>query len=144
MPLTLKNTTLSMDGSMNQEVHPKNLKVLMADDNELNRLLVVNICKKIGWELDVVENGLMVLEKLKSSHYDLILMDIQMPEMNGLEATRKIRNEFAPPLNAIPIIACTAYGQEEEIKECLTAGMNDYIAKPFKLHDFLAKVNLVL
>lgn len=120
--------------------YPRDIKVLMAEDNELNQVLSKSIFDKIGWDLDIAENGLMVIEKLKQSRYDVVLMDIQMPEMDGYQTTMKIRREMEPPLSDIPIIAITAHVLSSEVEKCLTSGMNDYISKPFKVGDLINKV----
>jgi len=116
----------------------------MAEDNRLSSILAQSMLKKIGWSLDVVENGLLVLEKLKSTEYDLVLMDVEMPVMNGFETAAHIRKELPPPLNTIPIIACTALTNSEELEKCKAAGMNDCIAKPFMQNELVMKVNALL
>lgn len=120
--------------------YPKDIRVLMAEDNELNQALAISVFKKIGWDLDIAGNGLIAIEKLKSSQYDIVLMDIQMPEMDGYTATLKIRNELQAPLAQIPIVAITAHALNSEVKKCLDAGMNEYIAKPFKIEELVRKV----
>lgn len=137
------NLKQKLEGVNKEEVkadYPKNIRVLMAEDNELNQALSESIFKRIGWHLDIAGNGAVALEKLKSSNYDIVLMDIQMPEMDGHTATLKIRNEFEAPLSQIPIIAITAHALNSEVKKCLAAGMNDYISKPFKVEDLIRKV----
>lgn len=124
--------------------YAKNVRVLMAEDNELNQALATSVFKKIGWPLDIAGNGLIAIEKLKSGQYDIILMDIQMPEMDGYTATLKIRNELAPPLSQIPIMAITAHALNSEVKKCLEGGMNDYIAKPFKIEELIKKVSVLV
>lgn len=117
---------------------PKNLKVLMVDDNELNWFLARVMLKKVGWQMDTAQNGIQALEKLKTNHYDLVLMDIQMPEMDGVEATLKIRKEITTTYSQIPIIACTPI--TSEFKKWMEAGMNDYISKPFNAEELISKV----
>ncbi|CAN5429518.1 hypothetical protein BH23BAC1_BH23BAC1_18170 [soil metagenome] len=131
----------------NQEIkehYPKQVRVLMAEDNEMNQEISRSIFKDIGWDLDIAENGLVALKKLKENPYDIILMDIQMPELNGYEATLKIRNEFQPPVSDIPIMAITAHALNTEIQKCLKAGMNDCISKPFHTNDLVQKVSNLL
>ncbi len=122
----------------------KLLKVLIAEDDEINQLVVKIIFKQIGCSYDLVENGLLVIEKMKQSDYDLVLMDIEMPEMDGYEATQKIRKDFAAPRSEVPIIAITAHISETELKKCIDVGMNGYIFKPLKLKDLVSKINSVL
>jgi len=120
--------------------YPKDVRVLMAEDNEMNKELARFIFEDIGWKLDIADNGQVALDKLKTGDYDVILMDIQMPVMDGLTATRIIREEFSLPLSQIPIIAITAHALSSEMEKCISAGMNDYISKPFKVPDLISKI----
>lgn len=124
--------------------YPKDIRALMAEDNEMNQELAKFIFEDIGWSLDIADNGEIALEKLRANKYDVVLMDIQMPELDGYEATLKIRNEFEPPLNNIPIVAITAHALSDELKKCLSTGMNDYISKPFKVIDLISKVSTLV
>jgi PAS domain S-box-containing protein len=108
----------------------KNLKVLLVEDNDINRLYAGSILKTGGCQLDIAENGFVAIEKLKNSPFDIILMDIQMPVMDGLEATKAIR-AGSSLRNRIPIIALTANASQKDMEKCLAAGMNDCISKPF-------------
>ena len=105
----------------------KNIKVLVVEDMSLNQLLMKTILDEFGFERDVAENGLIAIEKLKKKNYDIILMDLQMPEMNGFEATEHIRKTMH---SNIPIIALTADVTTVDLAKCKAAGMDDYIAKP--------------
>jgi CheY-like chemotaxis protein len=90
----------------------------------------------MGHQVTVAENGLEAIESLKKDHYDLVLMDLQMPKMGGLEATKTIRTASSNVLNPnIPIIAMTAHAMDEDKKNCAEAGMNGHISKPFKKED---------
>ena len=93
----------------------------------LNQLLIKIILMDFGFELDVVDNGKLAIEQLQDNKYDLILMDLQMPEMDGFEATAYIRKEMK---SQIPIIALTADVTTVDAEKCLAVGMNDYISKP--------------
>jgi CheY-like chemotaxis protein len=104
-------------------------RILLAEDNEINRLIATTVLGNYGAAIDVAVNGLEALEMLQNTHYDLVLMDVQMPVMDGLEATRKIRMEMK---RSIPVIAFTANAIKGEIDICLASGMNDYISKPFE------------
>jgi CheY-like chemotaxis protein/HPt (histidine-containing phosphotransfer) domain-containing protein len=115
-----------------------NLKVLMIEDNELNQLLTRRTLKKIGWDVDTALNGIEALEKLRTTSYDLVLMDIQMPEPEGIEATRMIRNQLQNEQNEVPIIACTP--QTSGLKKWLEAGVNDYISNVFNVDELVRKV----
>jgi len=105
----------------------KNIRVLVAEDIPLNQLLMKTLLDDFGFERDIAGNGKIAIEKLKEKTYDIILMDLQMPEMNGFEATEYIRNEMN---SKIPIIALTADVTTVDLAKCRAVGMNDYIAKP--------------
>ena len=105
----------------------KSIKVLVVEDIALNQLLMKTILDEFGFERDIAENGKIAIEKLKVKDYDIVLMDLQMPEMNGFEATEYIRHEMN---SDIPIIALTADVTTVDLAKCRAVGMNDYIAKP--------------
>lgn len=105
----------------------KGLKVLVVEDNLLNQLLMRTLLDDFGFDRDIAADGKIAIEKLETKSYDIILMDIQMPVMNGFEATEYIRNTMN---SNIPIIALTADVSTEDIEKCNSVGMNDYIAKP--------------
>jgi len=104
-------------------------KLLLVEDNTINQEVATAILDETRANIEIANNGLEAVMKVKENHYDLVLMDIQMPEMDGLEATREIRrdNNYAN----LPIIAMTAHALQKDKDECYSAGMNDYIAKPF-------------
>jgi PAS domain S-box-containing protein len=105
----------------------KNIKVLVVEDIALNQLLMKTLLDDFGFEREIAENGKIAIEMLESKTYDIILMDLQMPEMNGFEATKYIRNKMN---SKIPIIALTADVTTVDLEKCKAVGMNDYIAKP--------------
>ncbi|MCF8448659.1 MAG: PAS domain S-box protein [Taibaiella sp.] len=105
----------------------KNIKVLVVEDIALNQLLMKTVLDDFGFERDIAENGRIAIEKMMSKSYDIILMDLQMPEMNGFEATEHIRTKMN---SKIPIIALTADVTTVDLQKCKAVGMNDYIAKP--------------
>jgi signal transduction histidine kinase/DNA-binding response OmpR family regulator len=110
--------------------HP-NALILLAEDNITNQQVALGILGKFGLQADVVSNGVEALKTLEKSPYDLVLMDVQMPEMDGIEATRQIRAPDSRVLNRqIPIIAMTAHAMASDKDRCMEAGMNDYITKP--------------
>jgi PAS domain S-box-containing protein len=128
--------------AINQNLQPgnrsdkslKNLKVLLVEDNDINRLYASSILKTWGCIVDTAENGFVATEKIKSNPFDVVLMDIQMPVMDGLKATKTIR-AFNSPKNKLPIIALTANASGSEVEKCMDAGMDDCIAKPFTPED---------
>jgi PAS domain S-box-containing protein len=105
----------------------RNIKVLVVEDMALNQLLMKTLLDDFGFDRDIASNGKIAIEKLQMKSYDIILMDLQMPEMNGFEATEYIRNELH---SKIPIIALTADVTTVDLAKCKAVGMNDYIAKP--------------
>ncbi len=112
-------------------VRCQDIRILLAEDNLVNQEVARGILKNLGLDADVVSNGVEALEALEKRRYDLVLMDVQMPVMDGLEATRRIRNPASAVINhAVPIIAMTARAMQGDREDCLRAGMNDYIAKP--------------
>lgn len=108
----------------------KKLRVLIVEDNRMNRRVLASILEKLGYVIREADNGLNAVDLVKEETFDLILMDLQMPVMNGLEATKAIRS-LGQRYQAIPIIALTAYALQETKEEAITAGMNDVITKPF-------------
>lgn len=117
------------------------LKILVAEDNELNQLLITTILKQGGFHYDVADDGKVVLEMLGKQDYHLILMDIQMPYLDGMATAKFIREEMK---SNIPIIALTANASAADEAKYKAAGMNDYIAKPFKKDELFAKIFLQL
>ncbi|MDP1747777.1 MAG: response regulator, partial [Bacteroidota bacterium] len=116
------------------------LKVLVADDNEINQLLAQTILLKLGFEVDSAENGKIAIELLNKSTYDIILMDLKMPEMDGFEAAHYIRTQMLPPKSIIPIIAITADVTKADLDLFKESGINDFILKPFDQTDLLNKI----
>jgi two-component system, sensor histidine kinase len=114
---------------------------LVVDDHELNRDLMVLLLREYKYHVVTAKNGYEALELLKKKHFDLVLMDVQMPELNGVETTHKIRNLLALD---VPVIACTAFSQPSEKQACLEAGMNDYLGKPVEEKELLRLLNLYL
>ncbi|GAA3959520.1 response regulator [Mucilaginibacter dorajii] len=108
----------------------KGIRILIADDNHLNQLLIRKVLEKRNYNVEVVENGQLAVDKLTENYYDIVLMDLDMPELNGYEATTAIRN-FQDEKSNIPIIAITAHATADVMEKCYACGMNDFIAKPF-------------
>ncbi|MFT3929304.1 MAG: ATP-binding protein [Spongiibacteraceae bacterium] len=107
--------------------------VLIVEDNAINQLVVANMLEVLGVEAKTASNGLEALAMLEKNAFDLILMDCQMPEMNGFQCTQRIRSDQRPDFANIPIIALTANAMTEDRDQCLAAGMNDYLSKPITM-----------
>jgi CheY-like chemotaxis protein len=114
-------------GIVELDTEIKSIKVLVVEDIPLNQLLMRTLLDDFGFESDIASNGKIAIEKLQTKPYDIILMDLQMPEMNGFEATNYIRNKMN---SKVPIIALTADVTTVDLAKCKAVGMNDYIAKP--------------
>jgi len=118
-----------------QAAHPppvSSSRVLLAEDNLVNQRVVQRILEKEGHQVVVVANGLEALQALQQNTFDLVLMDVQMPFMDGLEATRAIRKNEATGNGHIPIIALTAHAMKGDRDKCLAAGMDAYLSKPIR------------
>ncbi|MDH5605236.1 MAG: ATP-binding protein, partial [Cyclobacteriaceae bacterium] len=131
----LKSTVFEDPNISDEKTLPKNLKVLVVEDNDINRLFVVKTLSKWQCVITEAENGHIAIDKLKNDNFDIILMDVQMPVMDGMEATIAIRNKFDPPKSQVPIIALTANAIQGDNQKCLDAGMDNYLSKPFKPRD---------
>jgi CheY-like chemotaxis protein len=110
------------------------LRVIVADDNAVNRKVALSFLKRLGYQADAAANGVELLQRLQGAVYDLVFMDVQMPEMDGLEATRHIRGEL-PPARQPRIVAMTAAAFPEDRARCLGAGMDDYVSKPVGMEE---------
>ncbi|WP_320169985.1 response regulator [Maridesulfovibrio sp.] len=120
-------------------------RVLLADDNIITRRVVSAFLEKANCDLDIVENGRDVLVELQKKKYDMVVMDIQMPVMDGLEATRIIRSGSIPEIDPeTPILALTAHAMKGDRERCLEVGMNGYLSKPFRSSGLLEAMNMVI
>jgi len=116
-------------------------RILLVDDNELNVMLAARLMEAIGFEVVTAANGQLAVEEVQRAAFDVVLMDCQMPVMDGYDATRAIRAlERRLLLRATPIIAVTAYALDYDLEKCLAAGMNDFLAKPYSLADLKPKL----
>jgi two-component system, sensor histidine kinase and response regulator len=119
----------------------RKLRLLIAEDNIINQKVVLNYIKKLGYRADAVANGQEAIEALELAPYDLVLMDIQMPKMDGYKATKKIRDKKSKVLNPkIPIIALTAHAMAGDRNKCIEAGMDDYLTKPINPKQLFGKI----
>ena len=118
----------------------KGLYVLLVEDNDINRIYAKNTAQKWGCKVDIAENGLIALEKVRRNNYDIILMDIQMPVMDGFEATKAIRNKFEDSKANLPIIALTANAIKGDNEKCIEAGMNDLHLQTFCPPRFVQRI----
>jgi PAS domain S-box-containing protein len=121
----------------------KNYKILLAEDNLINQKVAMRMLNSAGYQVDAVMNGEQAIRIYTQKDYDLILMDVQMPEIDGYTATKTIR-EMEPPKNAVPIIAITAHALVGDREKCLEAGMNDYIAKPIIAKEIIQLIDKLL
>ncbi|RUS27402.1 hypothetical protein BC938DRAFT_483305 [Jimgerdemannia flammicorona] len=124
-------------------VKPPPLNILLAEDNVVNQKLAVRILEKFGHSAHIVANGKLAVEAFKDRHFDLILMDVQMPLMGGFEATQMIREieRLAGAGEHIPIIALTAHAMIGDREKCLSAGMDEYVTKPLRFPELIAAIN---
>ncbi len=116
------------------------MRILLVEDNVINQKLALRLLEKMGYRADVASNGKEGVKAVETNQYDLVLMDVQMPEMDGIQATKAIRaheQELAthnsrPAIHHIPIIAMTANAMKGDLERCIEAGMDDYLSKPVR------------
>jgi CheY-like chemotaxis protein len=119
---------------------PWSLKLLLAEDNKVNQMLAVALLRKRGYDVTVADNGVQAVELVKRGDFDLVLMDVQMPKMDGFEATAAIRESEGDAERRLPIIAVTAHAMEGDRQLCLDAGMDDYVSKPIEPEELEAAI----
>jgi CheY-like chemotaxis protein len=123
---------------------PHGWRILLAEDNAVNQTLAVRMLEKRGHQVAVVGTGKAALAALAQHSFDLILMDVQMPELDGFEATAAIRARERESGGHLPIIAMTAHAMKGDQERCLAAGMDGYVAKPMKAADLYAAIDRLL
>ena len=138
-PLRLASVPLPLPSQKMEEVdEPSAGKILLAEDNPTTQRLIQIILETMGYDVTLVDNGRVAIERLSAEPFDMVLMDCQMPGMDGYEATKQLRDAGCQ----LPIIALTAHARQEDAELCRAAGMDDYLSKPFKqqhLIDMLGK-----
>lgn len=123
------------EASPASELAPQAYRVLLAEDNIVNQRVIARMMEKLGWTVAVVDNGKQAVDRSAEEDFDVILMDIQMPEMDGLTATMAIRSRERQVGGHLPIVALTAYAMQGDRERCLIAGMDDYLSKPVRIDD---------
>ncbi len=125
-----------LDATLAQR-HP--LRILLAEDNVVNQKLALRLLQQMGYRADLASNGIEAIECVERQPYDLVLMDVQMPEMDGLEASRRLTTKYKP--NERPrIVAMTANAMQGDREACLAAGMDDYVTKPIRVDALVASL----
>jgi PAS domain S-box-containing protein len=144
--LSRVKTEIPKPESDNNENIFEGKNVLLAEDVEINREIIYSLLEDTGIQIEAAENGRVAFEKFKENpeHYGLILMDIHMPEMDGYEATRKIRGLSCPQAKSVPIMAMTANVFKEDVERCLAAGMNDHLGKPVDAEELVRRLKKYL
>ena len=144
VPLKRGNSNLAENARVAEQpvIDLTGRRILLAEDVDINREIVMSLLAGTGLEIDCAANGKEAVSMFsrQPDRYDLVLMDVQMPEMDGFEATRQIRALDAPKAKAIPIIAMTANVFKEDVEQCMDAGMNDHIGKPLNFEQLLEKI----
>ncbi|MDP3876190.1 MAG: response regulator [Methylobacter sp.] len=128
-----RTVSATLSDSFEQLASISGARILLVEDNDLNQEVAMELLRDAGFVVDLAENGQIALDKLKLAAYDMVLMDMQMPVMDGVAATREIRNE--PRFSTLPVVAMTANAMQSDREHCLAAGMNDHIAKPIEPED---------
>lgn len=140
LPSTNPADSLAVNGSPESQSKRRSLNILLAEDNVVNQKLAVAILEKSGHRVCVVENGIKALAALEKDDFDMVLMDVQMPEMDGLAATREIRKMEQSSYQHLPIVAMTAHAMKGDREVCLEAGMDEYLSKPIRATDLDQKI----
>ena len=120
------------------------MKILLAEDQPINRKIVIGLLKRYNWQIISAENGEEAVEKYGTEPFDLILMDVQMPKMDGFDATKHIREQETNTGKHIPIIAMTAHAMKGDKEKCLDAGMDYYITKPVDSQELISLIKKII
>jgi CheY-like chemotaxis protein len=130
--------------SKGEKSYSRQLQILLAEDNPVNQRLAVHMLEKMGHLVAVAQTGKEALDALRTGRFDLVLMDLQMPEMDGFAATREIRGAEQHGQGHVPVIAMTAHAMKGDREECLAAGMDDYLAKPINSEELRQVIERVM
>lgn len=141
---TLEKSNIENNQNFNVVLEERKIKVLLAEDNRINQLLAQKVLTGFKFDCEIVENGKLAVEALKNQDFDVVLMDLMMPEMDGYEATIAIRNLEDEKKRNIPIIALTAVVIDSVTEKCASVGMNQYLSKPFKSNELYDKIMEVI
>ena len=141
-PATSAVNPAAITGALLADPPRRRMSVLLAEDNPINQHVARAILTKAGHRVDIAQNGYQAVEAARAGRYDLVLMDIEMPDLGGLEATKRIR-ALPPPQSEVPIVAVTAHALSGAREIYLAAGMNDYLSKPFNPRDLLALLDRI-
>ena len=140
-PITVRQSDDAIMGQLDPDMGRRlPLRILLAEDNAVNQKVALRLLERMGYRADVAANGLEALAALQRQPYDVVLMDVQMPEMDGLEASRRIKGNW-PPGARPRIIAMTANAMQGDRERCLAAGMDDYITKPIRTEALVAALS---
>ncbi len=139
-PLAAAEASVENRSKSSKQGPDRRLRILLAEDNQINAVLATALIKRAGHHVDVAVNGMEAIDALKRTAYDLVFMDMHMPEMDGIEAARRIR-ALGPPISRTPIVALTANAMPSDRMKCLAAGMDDFLPKPFDPGDFHAMLD---
>ena len=149
--MNLVNIVFEENNSLNADIinlelmeTSKKIKILVAEDNAINQLLICTILNQEGFEVVVAENGKIAIEILVDSDFDIILMDLMMPEMNGYDTAEYIRKKLKDSKASIPIVAVSADVTIDVKEKCKGAGMDDYISKPYDAKHLIATIYKVV
>ena len=140
----IEHLEIEKDNIQQKKIDLSNRKILIVEDDKFNQLITNLILKKHGATTDTADNGEIAIEMLRNNKYDLVLLDLQMPVLNGYKTAEIIRNKIEGTNSFVPIIALTANILSGEKEKCLSIGMNDYLSKPFKENDLIEKVDLLM
>jgi CheY-like chemotaxis protein len=137
-PTRVRQSVDAPSATQESLAHIKGARILLVEDNELNQEVAIELLRDAGFVVDLAVNGQVALDKVQAADYDVVLMDMQMPVMDGMTATRKIRE--LPHSQNLPIVAMTANAMAADREACLAAGMNDHVAKPIEPQDLFASL----